>query len=360
MPDATIELRRGMFDAKFHPPLIRAGDRNALQAALFRYSSGIEAVTLSNHHGHVTLLPFLGGMVWEAIFEGVSIGMQSRFEEPQLVADVRETYGGLFYHAGLQRIDTHIGSPYHGEAPLAQIEQAQLQLGRDERGPYLRYTGFRSTKRAFGQYLTSSPSVTLYADSPIFEVKMTVTNRSDRPIELAYMAHATFAFVPEAVIIQPAPFDAEHVHVRVEVPSHIEPTREYNERLRTLESVPAQTRILDPQAYKPEQVFYLDGLREDEAGWTHLGLLRPGPGDGFGLSYRQQDFPFLTRWVLNDTFEKVCAFALPSTCEGAGYAAEPNDQMLHLNPRQTLQFPIRLGYLDPLAMAELERSVASS
>jgi hypothetical protein len=32
--------------------------------------------------------------------------------------------------------------------------------------------------------------------------------------------------------------------------------------------------------------------------------------------------------------------------------------MLHLNPKQTLHFPIRLGYLDPPAMAALERSAA--
>jgi hypothetical protein len=348
-----------MFDAMQHPPLIRAGNLNVLQAALFRYSAGIEAVSLSNHHGHVTILPFLGGMVWEAIFEGVSLGMQSRFGEPQAAADVRESYGGLFYHAGLQRIDSHTGSTYHGEAPIAQMERAQLQLGSDERGPYLQYIGFRSAKRAFGQYLSSSPSVTLHADSPIFDVNMTVTNRSDRPIELAYMAHATFAFVPRGVIIQPAHFDAEHVRVRIDVPDHIEPTLEYTERLKSFARAPAQTKILDPQAYKPEQVFYLDGLREDEAGWTHLGLRRPGPGDGFGLSYRQQDFPFLNRWVLNDTFEKVCAFALPSTCEAAGYTAKQNAPLLHLNPKQTLRFPVRLGYLDPPAMAELERLVAS-
>jgi hypothetical protein len=45
-----------MFDAMLRPPLIRAGDRNVLQAALFRYSTGIEAVSLSKHHCHVTVL----------------------------------------------------------------------------------------------------------------------------------------------------------------------------------------------------------------------------------------------------------------------------------------------------------------
>jgi hypothetical protein len=359
--NTTVELRRGMFDAMPHPPLIRAGDRNVLQAALFRYSTGIEAVSLSNHHGHVTVLPFLGGIVWEAIFEGVSLGMQSRFGEPLPATDIRETYGGLFYHAGVQCMRSHSGDarhPYHGEAPVAQMERAYLHLERDERGSYLRYSGFRSERRAFGYYLTSTPSVTLYADSSIFEICMMVANLSERPIDLTYMAHANFAFVADGILIQPAPFSPKHVQVRTEVPDHIDPTPGYAERLRKFASNPEQTRMLDPKAYKPEQVFYLSGLREDEAGWTNLGLRRPGPGDGFGLSYRQQDFPFLTRWILNDTFEKVCAFALPATHNRAGYTAEPSAEALRLDPRRTLRFPVRLGYLDPLAMAELERRTA--
>ena len=43
----------------------------SLKATLFKYSTGIEAVKLSNEKGYVTLLPFVGQQIWDMEFLGI-------------------------------------------------------------------------------------------------------------------------------------------------------------------------------------------------------------------------------------------------------------------------------------------------
>jgi hypothetical protein len=93
-----------------------------LTASLFRYSTGVNAIRLSNARGDVVALPYMGQMVWSATFDGVPLEMQSVFPAPRPAKTIVETYGCLAYHAGLLRNgvpaagDNHA---VHGEAPCA-------------------------------------------------------------------------------------------------------------------------------------------------------------------------------------------------------------------------------------------------
>ena len=79
---------------------------------------------------------------------------------------------------------------------------------------------------------------------------------------------------------------------------------------------------LDPSLdYDPEQVFYLNNLRRDAAGLTHVMMRRP-EGDGFVVSFSPDAFPYPARWLLRNADLQVAAIALPSTCHPEGYLTE--------------------------------------
>lgn len=48
----------------------------------FTYPSGIEAMNVENSRGHLTLLPFHGLIIWDAIFDDVSLKMKDMFKQP--------------------------------------------------------------------------------------------------------------------------------------------------------------------------------------------------------------------------------------------------------------------------------------
>jgi len=167
-----------------------------------------------------------------------------------------------------------------------------------------------------------------------------------------YMCHVNFDFVPQAELIQPAPFDARSVAVRAAIPAHVPASPAYRARIAALAADPSPTRRLDPDdGYDPEQVFYLHGLRCDAAGDTHLMLRRP-QGDGFAMSYSPERFPHSVRWLMRNVDHQVAAFALPSTCQPEGYSAELRKGHVKIvPPGGSAAFTVRTGYLDRAAAA---------
>ncbi len=360
--DVMIPLRREAI-GPLNRQLVRAGPQTALAADAHRLDNGIEIVRLSNHEGWVDVLPFMGGMVWDACFLGVRLGMRGHFRSPRPASGILGTYGCLLYHAGLLRNgcpgpeDTH---PLHGEMPCAAMDEAALQVGQDEAGPYLRLTSTRDHAEGFGPHYRAVPSVTIRPGQTEFEVGMEVRNLAARPMDLMYMVHANFTFPPGARIRQPAPWTPEHVRVRTAVPGHVHPPPGFLERLDLLAREPGRLERLDPALCDPEQVFYLHGLGVDGGGWSHLGLEQED-GTGFTLSYRPAEFPHLVRWLLHTADEQVAGFALPATCEPEGYEAERRKgNVQSLPPGETRRFTVRLGWLDRSAMAARVRTIAES
>src|SRR5699024_2944353 len=84
-----IPLRRADFESA-ERVIVQTPD---FEARAFRYASGVEALRLVNSRGHLVILPFLGQMIWDAVFDGVDLTMKNIFSQPRQVDEVVATYG---------------------------------------------------------------------------------------------------------------------------------------------------------------------------------------------------------------------------------------------------------------------------
>jgi hypothetical protein len=354
---AAIALQRNFFGEKERVALRYAG----LTASLFRYDTGLEAIRLSNARGHIVILPYIGQIVWSAVFDGVELAMQSMFKEPRPAKVIVETYGCLVYHAGLLRNgvptpqDTHI---LHGEMPCAEMDGAGLACGTDERGPWIAVTGTREYAMGFGAHYLATPRVVLRLDVTDFDVVMEVENLSAAPMDLMYLCHVNFAFAEGGRIVQPVPFTPDHVAARTAIPGHVTPNDDYRALLGELAKNPARMETLsEPQRYDPEQVFYVKGLRRGADGLVHFMMARP-EGDGFTIAWDPATMPHTIRWVLANSDQRVAAFAMPATCEPEGYLAEKrkgNVRSLAGGAKAT--FATHIGYVDSTRAAAAAQSI---
>ena len=355
--DTTVALERHFFTDR-ERDIVRHGP---LTASVFRYDTGVEAIRIGHGRGSVVVLPFMGQMVWRATFDGVELAMQSMFEAPRPAGTIVETYGCLAYHAGLLRngvpssTDNH---PLHGEMPCLPMDRAGLRCGTDEGGPWLAVTGERDYAMGFGAHYLATPEVRLRAGETAFDVSMTVGNRSAAPMDLMYICHANFAFVEGARIVQPVPYDPDHVVTRTAIPGHVRPTDDYRALLGELAREPGRMATLsEPGRYDPEQVFYIKGLRRGDDGLVHMALLRP-EGDGFTVSYDPEAMPHTIRWILANSDQRTAAFAMPGTCEPEGYTAESRKGHVRSLPGgATATFTTRLGYAGRGEAAALARRI---
>ena len=355
--NVAVALRRSSFGEK-ERECVRFG---GLSASLFRYDTGVEAIRLSNARGSVIVLPYMGQIVWSAAFDGVELAMTSMYREPRPAKTIVETYGCLVYHAGLLRngvpsaTDTHA---LHGEAPCAEMDEAGIACGADERGAWIAVTGSREYAMGFGAHYLATPRVVLRAGETGCEVVMEVENLSAAPMDLMYLCHVNFDFAQGARIVQPAPFTPAHVVTRTAIPGHVTPTPEYREFLESLAGNPARMqRLTEPQRYDPEQVFYVKGVTRSRDGLAHFLMLRE-PGDAFGIAWDPELMPHTIRWILVNSDQRVAAFAMPGTCEPEGYTAEKRKgHVRKLAGGAKATFPTRIDYFSAKEAAAAARAI---
>ena len=353
----TITLDRSFF-APHERTVLRHG---TLSATLFRYDTGVEAIRIANARGSVTVLPFMGQMIWRASFDGVELAMQSMFDRPRPAGNIVETYGCLAYHAGLLRNgvptaeDTH---PLHGEFPCIAMDEAGLECGADARGAYLAVTGLRDYAMGFGAHYRATPRVVLREEATSFDVVMEAENLSAAPMDLMYICHANFAFAEGGRIVQPVPYDPEHVVTRTAIPGHVRPNDDYRALLQDLAGNPARMeRLSEPERYDPEQVFYIKGLKPAADGRVHFLLQRP-EGDGFTVAYDPTRMPHTIRWVLANSDQRTAAFAMPGTCEPEGFTAERRKgHVRQLGGGAKVAFVTELGYADAAGARALAQTL---
>lgn len=234
--------------------------------------------------------------------------------------------------------------------PCAPLNEAWLELGRDAEGDFLRLGGRHDYAMGFGDRYRAQPRVTLRADSAVFELGLEVENQAGQPMDLMYMAHMNYAYVPGGRFHEP--LGVARTRVRTSVPAHVRPTADWQAFIAALAEDPERLRVLDaPARYQPEIVSFIDAPGTDAAGEAHFLLEHPG-GAAFYTAYRPQDLPHATRWVLHNPDQQVAAFVLPATCEPEGYLAETTKgQVQQLQPGERRAFSVRTGYL---AAAERE------
>ena len=357
MDDVRVALKRSSFGEKER----EAVASGALKASLFKYDTGIEAIRVSNSRGNVVVLPYMGQIVWSATFDGVELAMRSMFPAPRPAKTIVETYGCLAYHCGILRSgvpgpgDNHA---LHGEAPCAEMDEAGIACGEDERGPWMAVTGRRDYAMGFGAHYLATPRVVLRAEATSLAVVMEVENVAADPMDVMYMCHANFAFPEGARIIQPVPFAPQYVVARTAIPGHIPPTPEYEAAIQEFARHPEQMEVLkEPKRYDPEQVFYIKGVKRGPDGLVHFMALRR-EGDAFAVAYDPESMPHNIRWILVNGGQQVAGFAMPATCEPEGYTAEKRKgNVRSLAAGAKTRFLTRLGYVDKAHAAEQARAI---
>lgn len=306
-----------------------------------RYRTGVESLTLRNTRGHLEVLPFLGQIIWDAVFDGESLRMTSMFDEPRKVSRIAETYGCFAFHSGL--LAAGCPSPeddheLHGEFACAEMESAQLVIAEDA----VTLRSHHEHVMGFGHRYRATPAVTMRAGSALFDIDLEVTNLSAHAsMPLQYMCHLNYRFLEDATMTQSLPPDA--LRLRDTVPAHVTPTPHWerlNERLRSGEISPDS--LAEAQDFDPEIVHFVDELPSGGGPLT----FRMANSEAFEFLTRfdAAQFPTATRWILSNPDQQVAAFVLPGTSRPEGrLAAERRGTLLHLAAGESTRYSVTTG-----------------
>ena len=340
------------FSIALTPEQFTTNETTLAESADFRvlawtYPGGVRALALENARGRLVVLPYQGQMIWSAIFDGCDLTMHNMFSRPRPSPTIIGTYGCFMFHGGLMRNGCpgpDYDHPLIGEMPCAPMDLAWLEVGEDAAGPYLRLCGEYEYVQGFGDHYRAAPSVTLRAGSAVFDIGMQVTNLAGSPMELMYMAHMNYAYVPDGRLVEP--LGRAGARVRQSVPAHVKPTPEWSAYMAQLSEDPSRLSRLDaPAFYDPEIVCFFDEVPVDAAGHA-LFLLEHPSGSAFYTRYSPEQFPRAVRWILHNADQRVAAFVLPATCEPEGYKAEKaKGNVRLLAGGQTAVFNVTTGYL---------------
>ena len=323
---------------------------DSLVATTFKYSTGIEAVKLQNDKGFVTLLPFMGQMIWEMDFLGHDMVMKSIYDEPEVCYQTYgESYGCFLMHCGLTAMgnptaeDTHLP---HGELPIAKYKEAYVIVDEDERGKYISLGGIYSHKRAFEINYDFMPECRLYENASTIEMTMTFKNNKDLPLEYFYLCHINYLPIDGSRLIYTA--DRKNIVAHSEVPAGYpggEKTEAYIDKLNKDISI---MDVIDKesQSYAPEIVFTCK-YDADEDGNAHTMQLLP---DGYScyVCHKPEELPFGVRWVARTKDEDALGMVLPATAEHKGYLyCKERGYEKYLASGETMTFHITTGILNP-------------
>lgn len=333
-----LPLRREQFH--FTPEVLLESDD--FRVELFRYPAGIEAVRIHNRRGSVTVLPFLGQMIWDVQFDDHNLTMGNSFKQPLPGDSIIDTYGCFAFHSGLlangcpSPEDDH---PLHGEMACARMDSAWLVL-EDQT---LSLEGECEYVKGFGHHYLAGPAVRIQADRPRLTIEMTVTNLAGAPMPLQYMCHLNSAWIDQGRFRQSIPDQA--FQLRRSIPAHLKPTPAWRDYTAQLAADPQALQQLDqPQLCDPEIVFFADDLPQygDEVQFE----LHAPAGYALMTRFSTAQFPHATRWLLHNTDQQVAACILPATCRPEGFlAAQQAGTLITLASGAQRHFSVETGLL---------------
>jgi hypothetical protein len=331
-----------------------------LTASTFRYSTGVAGLRIDNGIGSMELLPFQGQQIWDATFNGRRLTMGSMFDEPEPTQAYLGTYGGLFLHCGATAMgnpgpaDTH---PVHGELPNALYHSAELLIGEDENGPFMGLSGRYRHAVAFTHNYVATPTVRLNAGSARIHLEMEIRNLKGSPMDLMYLAHVNFRYVPGARIVDTVADEATGYRIRSLLPPEETLTDEYKVLRKAALADPGLHKHLDgTQWVEPEIVMAMD-VAADPSGWTHaLQVLEDGSADF--ISYRPDELGHAVRWMTRNGDQEALGLILPATAEADGYLAEKaKGNLLRLDTGETFRCRLVFGALAPEEVPAFERGI---
>ncbi len=336
-----------MYQIPLYPDLFQNEEKVLLQSDEFKvtafcYPDNICSLKIVNSRGYLEVLPFMGQMIWDAEFDGVSLRMKNMFSKPQRGKIIVDTYGCFSFHSGLLSNgcptpnDNHL---LHGEFPCATMDKAWLEIDENN----VRIVSEYEYVQGFGHHYLAKPSVKLGAKTARFDIDMEVTNLSHyQPMPLMYMCHINYAYVENGTMSQNIPDNAWQL--RQTIPAHVKPTAEWLAFNEDILSGKVNANILDkPEYYDPEIVYFADHLKQ-YATELEFNLTDPQQAVTFSTKFTSDDFPHATRWILNNPDQKVAAFVLPATARPEGYLAAEKAQTLQwLKAGETKYFSVNTG-----------------
>ena len=325
-------------------------EADELKAELFRYSTGVEAIRVSNCRGSFTVLPFMGQMIWRCGFDGRELVMKSIWDEPvRCKATFEESYGCFLMHCGLTAMgnptpeDTH---PGHGELPVAEYDEVWLEVGEDCDGPFMAVSGTYRHKRCYTQDYAFSPKALLRPGKAMVDVSADIVNNRDLPMEYYYLCHINHRPVDGSRIVE-SPLVRKPI-VNHEVPAdYYKPWADATNRF--LEALDKDYRLQSTigvrgESYRPEIVnCYFH--KADRKGWAFVKQVYP-KGGGVFVRYRPSELPYATRWLCRTPHDDALGMCLPATAEHKGRIyCRAHGQQRVLKPGETVAFHVETGLL---------------
>lgn len=328
-------------------------------ATAFRYRSGVAGLKISNGAGEIVVLPFQGQQVWDAQFHGRRLTMRSLFDEPLATRDYLRSYGALLIHCG----GTAMGNPgpedrhpLHGELPALPLDEAWLDIGRDDEGAYVDIRGEGQDALAFSHHFAARPRLRLREAATVIEVGLEVENRAGTALPFMYLAHINFLPVDNSVL-----YDAvDDGGIIIRQPRLDENTpdavRFYHARIN---ADVASHRLIEPGIdVLPELVLTMKAAAGPD-GWTHM-LQRHPDGSGDFVSYRASELPYAIRWMTRGPDQDALGLVLPATAPPDGLAAaQRKGQLLWIAPGACFRTQYSFGALDTPAAAQLSSDIAA-
>jgi hypothetical protein len=337
----------------------------SLKATLFTYSTGVKAVKISNELGSMTVLPYMGQMVWRADFRGYEMTMKSIYDEPMPARDVfHETYGGFLMHCGLTAMgnptaeDTH--TP-HGELPICKYNKAWLVFGEDEGGKYLGISGVYLHKRCYEANYEFSPLVKIYEGKTYIDIEVNFKNNKDVPLEYYYLCHINHRPVNGARLSYTA--DRSSIKVNHEVPDNYFCEADRDKTNAYLDMLDKDQSLMDKmgedyQAYRPEIVFNCT-YTADENGNAYTMQINPDKTATY-VSHRPAELPYGVRWISRTDDEDALGMVLPATAEHMGRLyCQRNNEQSYLKQGESVTYRMRTGYLTPSEAEKMEEKIKS-
>jgi hypothetical protein len=358
MESETHVMLRPEFFGEKERVLVEHGE---LTASTFRFDSGVAAIRMRNARGEIVALPFLGQQIWDARFDGKTLTMRTRFDQPHATRDYLHNYGAFLLHCGATAMgnpgsgDTH---PLHGELPDAPYDTAFLALGSDGGAPFMALGGEYRHTVAFRCDYAARPRVTLRAAEAIMPIVMEIVNLGNTPMEIMYLAHINFRPVNGGRLVFSAPCTPQAVRVRTVVPSSIRPPAGYAEFLGELARDPSKHLVMSTElAFDPEVVMFLS-MQADSHGWARSMMIHPD-GCASYVGHKTDTLDHGIRWISRTADQDCLGLLLPATAEPDGYLAEKaKGNLKSLGGGGTMRFEMEAGLLDASAAAGMEAAIA--
>ncbi len=337
----------------------------SLSASIFTYSTGVKAIKIKNSKGYATVLPFMGQMIWSAVFNGKDLRMKSIYDEPVQCKQVYgESYGCFLMHCGLTAMgnptseDTHLP---HGELPIAKYNSVYLIAGSDEKGEYIGVSGVYSHKACFELNYDFTPSVKLYKDATYFDITASFVNNKDVPLEYYYLCHINHRPVDGAKLCYTA--DRKQIKINHEVPENYwnkQAGDKTNAYLNMLDNNPylMDTMGEEFQSYHPEIVMCAK-YTADENGNAYTMQVNPD-GTATYVIHRPEELPYGTRWISRTDDEDALGMVLPATSEHLGKLyCQRNNQQLYLKKGESVTYTMQTGVLSKEEADKMQEKIKS-